>query len=833
MKPPADSDLIKFIASLSVGGEDKPAPLDDLRKSYDTFLENCLLPSSYPDKHPAQIQVEGLLEQLEFHTFFPHLLGRQLYCLVGFSPRDREAFFKRLGPYLPPALFQNKSIPAFYAADAPPAFLVSAHGGQRQLGETPLPALLEGLRNHDIERRRLLAAVSLPCPAIPAGTAVIDLPEGALPDSRFFQTIISISGTLALAKETHDNRPLLEACAKASDLRPGKAVILRHSDTRPIPLPQAAPAPFTLDWPRALHSALLKLPVWLTREEAKISASIASLTGDLVRLDTAQNDLRVKFQSLRADLEARRKQNARDREKALKAIEAIRGQAGKLIQGLQPGNRPAAKAAEARPEPVFSPHSFSDQEEYFLQLLAMEDRQAASDLGQEMEDGGYPYSFALEMHLAESASAAPPNKAVAALDKFLNSLSENRRHSSFPLRALIHFRKHIRLADENAGAIAERITRESADEHYVYGKYLLLRGQKEAGEKCLRKSLALGGQEAGRLLLELDHDESSLNFLARHQVAEANYRLGIRLCDSENPSGRDRGWVNLKIAAALGNMPAMEEIAGHEYKIGLRKYQNEFWSPSEKERAAKAAQTAKMLYLHLLEKGELSVKSRVNYGELLYREKDYREALNILSGCDDSFAYMRCGDMYEFGDGVTEDLQEAKRYYEKAIQSGENDFESKIKAYRRLGRIDGKLQKQREKKSAVKIVYAPTVKQQPTRTTTSDSWCFITTATCLSLGKGDGCRELSAFRDLRDNYLAGRPGGRALIEEYYALAPGLIRNIERRPDRAVIYRQIWKNHLKPAYSCLLKDDPAQAVLIYTRLTGLLRRLFGSGKMLET
>ncbi|MCL1993298.1 MAG: 50S ribosome-binding GTPase [Spirochaetes bacterium] len=77
------------------------------------------------------------------------------------------------------------------------------------------------------------------------------------------------------------------------------------------------------------------------------------------------------------------------------------------------------------------------------------------------------------------------------------------------------------------------------------------------------------------------------------------------------------------------------------------------------------------------------------------------------------------------------------------------------------------------------------------------SGCYITTATCRSLGRGDSCYELNAFRSFRDNWLAQQPDGKAIIEEYYQTAPGIVASIDAKPDSGQIYAEIWQKYLAP------------------------------------
>jgi hypothetical protein len=60
--------------------------------------------------------------------------------------------------------------------------------------------------------------------------------------------------------------------------------------------------------------------------------------------------------------------------------------------------------------------------------------------------------------------------------------------------------------------------------------------------------------------------------------------------------------------------------------------------------------------------------------------------------------------------------------------------------------------------------------------------CFLTTATCRALGKGDDCEELLAFKAFRDEWLILQEDGESLIKQYYQIAPDIVENIERMPN---------------------------------------------------
>lgn len=75
--------------------------------------------------------------------------------------------------------------------------------------------------------------------------------------------------------------------------------------------------------------------------------------------------------------------------------------------------------------------------------------------------------------------------------------------------------------------------------------------------------------------------------------------------------------------------------------------------------------------------------------------------------------------------------------------------------------------------------------------------CYITTAVCESLGKGQDCRELKLLKDYRDQYLDTTPEGHALVEEYYDIAPTIVKRIGKQPDCSRLYEELYQEYLLP------------------------------------
>ncbi|MCD8248490.1 MAG: hypothetical protein LUC60_01300 [Lachnospiraceae bacterium] len=75
--------------------------------------------------------------------------------------------------------------------------------------------------------------------------------------------------------------------------------------------------------------------------------------------------------------------------------------------------------------------------------------------------------------------------------------------------------------------------------------------------------------------------------------------------------------------------------------------------------------------------------------------------------------------------------------------------------------------------------------------------CYITTAVCQGLGKGPDCTELQILKDYRDRQLETTPEGHALVEEYYDIAPTIVKRMEKSPDSGALYRTLYQDYLMP------------------------------------
>lgn len=104
-------------------------------------------------------------------------------------------------------------------------------------------------------------------------------------------------------------------------------------------------------------------------------------------------------------------------------------------------------------------------------------------------------------------------------------------------------------------------------------------------------------------------------------------------------------------------------------------------------------------------------------------------------------------------------------------------------------------------------------------------WCYITTAVCESQGKPDDCYELTALRGYRDGYLMQSESGKALVEEYYDIAPVIVRAIDMYPDRERIYNEIYTSSLIPCIHCIEDGENETCRELYTGMVAELKEKY--------
>ncbi len=106
--------------------------------------------------------------------------------------------------------------------------------------------------------------------------------------------------------------------------------------------------------------------------------------------------------------------------------------------------------------------------------------------------------------------------------------------------------------------------------------------------------------------------------------------------------------------------------------------------------------------------------------------------------------------------------------------------------------------------------------------------CFITTAVCENSGKADNCYELTAFRRFRDEELSKTAEGRALIEEYYRVAPAIVSCMKYCDDADLRCREVEEKYLTPCLHHIERGEHEACRDLYVKMVrDLESRYFGA------
>lgn len=104
-------------------------------------------------------------------------------------------------------------------------------------------------------------------------------------------------------------------------------------------------------------------------------------------------------------------------------------------------------------------------------------------------------------------------------------------------------------------------------------------------------------------------------------------------------------------------------------------------------------------------------------------------------------------------------------------------------------------------------------------------YCYITTATCCALNKGDDCYELQMFRRFRDEWLLKQKDGKEIIDDYYRIAPKIVEMIDKQTNARLIYKNIWDSYLSKCLSMIENGHNKECKKTYMKMVYYLKDKF--------
>lgn len=103
--------------------------------------------------------------------------------------------------------------------------------------------------------------------------------------------------------------------------------------------------------------------------------------------------------------------------------------------------------------------------------------------------------------------------------------------------------------------------------------------------------------------------------------------------------------------------------------------------------------------------------------------------------------------------------------------------------------------------------------------------CFVTTAVCMGLHKPQDCEEIVMMKRYRDEYLFRQPDGEKIIQEYYNIAPTIVKRIARKPDAEAVYRYLWEKYISRCVELLRQGESAECRTVYEDMMCELRKQY--------
>lgn len=106
--------------------------------------------------------------------------------------------------------------------------------------------------------------------------------------------------------------------------------------------------------------------------------------------------------------------------------------------------------------------------------------------------------------------------------------------------------------------------------------------------------------------------------------------------------------------------------------------------------------------------------------------------------------------------------------------------------------------------------------QKKVRPQESEEGCFITTACVNYFGLDDECYQLQTLRKFRDNYLLKSTGNELLVQQYYKIAPRIVRCINNDKNRDDLFALVFLE-INNACIAIEKKQFNNAKSIYTKI----------------
>lgn len=264
-----------------------------------------------------------------------------------------------------------------------------------------------------------------------------------------------------------------------------------------------------------------------------------------------------------------------------------------------------------------------------------------------------------------------------------------------------------------------------------------------------------------------------------------------------------------KFASAQNYIPGIEHIAEFLFQVYFASYVGK---AKEGEFRYKAAEMLEQICGYLIHCGTKPRHYQEYRGIALFCLSRFDEAMEALGGCQSLAAHYCKGRMWQYGDGTFKDLDQALEEYGKA-----KGFADAAKKISEIQIMKAKKAQKRYRSENTEDYDENRSYRSTTSRQSSGSSCFVTTAVCESLKKGDQCEELQLMRSLRDTFVSSSVEGEMLVLEYYRVGPKIVRKIEEGVDSKTVYENLWSDYLKRCCELQKQNHLKEALDLYIEM----------------
>lgn len=381
-------------------------------------------------------------------------------------------------------------------------------------------------------------------------------------------------------------------------------------------------------------------------------------------------------------------------------------------------------------------------------------------------------------------------------------LYENTLKEDYILKSKVEFRKELKISERELQDIVSNIKKLTTGEEF----YIRANSLKNKNLEASKRFYKLGSEhnndkckdELYNIYIREYDNIKNMENLAALLHKEANYYMAKYYKDNK----LFKYIFHLKLAAALKHSDAIYDLA--EVSLNNGDYNSSI-----------------LLYDYLSNNGYKENECLLKLGESYFRVKQYYKATDILEKCNNERAYYMLGEIYEHGMGRMRDYNKAMYYYNKASYLGH--LQAKTRYIKIKTRIDEnkKINDSRTGNYSSRSSY----ESNSSSSSSTSRGCFITTAACDALGKDEGCNELTRIKEIRDSYIIKQANGEKLIEEYYRIAPQIVKKIDESENSTKEYIDLWNGYIDVCYRYILEQKYDKMMNIYINMVEYLKEKY--------